>query len=95
MRLEALQLPKRFLAPVMVTAAGVRPMRAAKWAVRAGRTSRALGTACLLLAGLTASINGALYLLEAAPPPDAWNGMSVLLFLLAAAVCFTWKRGGE
>ena len=34
--------PKRFLAPVMVTAAGVRPMRAAKWAVRAGRTSRAL-----------------------------------------------------
>ena len=62
---------------------------------RMGRTSQALGTACLLLAGLTASINGALYLLEAAPPPDAWNGMSVLLFLLAAAVCFTWKRGGE
>ena len=62
---------------------------------RMGRTSRALGTACLLLAGLTASINGALYLLEAAPPPDAWNGMSVLLLLLAAAVCFTWKRGGE
>ena len=30
-----------------------------------------------------------------APRPDAWNGMSVLLFLLAAAVCFTWKRGGE
>lgn len=62
---------------------------------RMGRTSQAMGTACLLLAGLTASINGALYLLEAAPPPDAWNGMSVLLFLLAAAVCFTWKRGGE
>ena len=62
---------------------------------RMGRTSQALGTVCLLLAGLAASINGALYLLEAAPPPDAWNGMSVLLFLLAAAVCFTWKRGGE
>ena len=59
---------------------------------RMGGTSRALGTACLLLAGLTASINGALYLLEAAPPPDAWTGMNVLLLLLAAAVCFTWRR---
>lgn len=59
---------------------------------RMGRSSRALGTACLLLAGLTASVNGALYLLEAAPPPDAWTGMNVLLLLLAAAVCFTWRR---
>lgn len=59
---------------------------------RMGRTSRALGTACLLLAGLTASINGALCLLEAAPPPDAWTGMNVLLLLLAAAVCFTWRK---
>ena len=62
---------------------------------RLGRTARALGAGCLLLAGLTASVNGALYLLGAAPPPDAWNGMSVLLLLLAAAVCFTWRRGGE
>lgn len=61
---------------------------------RMGRTSRALGTACLLLAGLTASINGALYLLDAAPPTDVWNGMSALLLLLAAAVCFTWRRKG-
>ena len=59
---------------------------------RMGRTSRALGAACLLLAGLTVSVNGALYLLGAASPPDAWNGMSVLLLLLAAAVCFTWKK---
>jgi len=59
---------------------------------RLGRTSRALGTACLLLAWLTAFINGALYRLGAAPPPDAWNGMNVLLLLLAAAVCFTWRQ---
>ncbi|WP_325201117.1 helix-turn-helix domain-containing protein [Oscillibacter sp.] len=62
---------------------------------RRGRNAVSLGVACLLLAGLTASVNGALYLLEAAPPPDAWNGLSVVLFLLAAAVCFTWRRGGE
>lgn len=62
---------------------------------RRGRNAVSLGVACLLLAGLTASVNGALYLLEAAPPPDAWNGLSIVLFLLAAAVCFTWRRGGE
>ena len=61
---------------------------------RAGRTSAALGITCLLLAGLTASIHGALFLLRAAPPAG-WNGWSVLLLLLTAAVCFTWRRGGE
>lgn len=61
---------------------------------RLGRTSAALGAGFLLLAGLAAAINGALYLLDAAPPPDVWNGMSVLLLLLAAAVCFTWRRKG-
>ena len=59
---------------------------------RMGRTSSAVGAAFLLLAGLTASINGALYLLGAAPPPDAWNGTSVLLLLLAAGIAFTWRR---
>lgn len=59
---------------------------------RVGRTSSAVGTAFLLLAGLAASLNGALYLLGAAPPPDAWNGMSVLLLLLAAGIAFTWRR---
>ena len=62
---------------------------------RLGRTSRALGTMCLLLAGLTAAVNGALTLLGAAPPPDAWDGLNVLLLLLAAAVCFTWRRSRE
>lgn len=61
---------------------------------RMGRTSAALGTAFLLLAGLAASANGALSLLGAAPPPGAWNWMGVLLLLLAAAVCFTRRRGG-
>ena len=60
------------------------------WAVYAV----SLGLACLLAAGLTAAVNGALYLLGITSPPDAWNGMSVLLLLLAAAVCFTWRRGG-
>ena len=70
------------------------------WAVyavfkRRGRNAVSLGLACLLAAGLTAAVNGALYLLGITPPPDAWNGMSVLLLLLAAAVCFTWRRGGD
>ncbi len=70
------------------------------WAIytvfkRRGRNAVSLGFVCLLLAGLTAAINGTLYLLGTTPPPDAWNGMSVLLLLLAAAVCFTWRRGGE
>ena len=70
------------------------------WAVyavfkRRGRNSVSLGFVCLLLAGLTVAINGALYLLGTTPPPDAWNGMSVLLLLLAGAVCFTWRRGRE
>lgn len=59
---------------------------------RMGWGSAALGTGFLLLAGLTAAVNGALYLLGAAPPPDVWNGMTVLLFLLAAAVCLTWRH---
>lgn len=62
---------------------------------RLGGTARALGAVCLLLAGLTAFINEALYLLGAAPPLDAWDGMNVLLLLLAAAVCFTWRRDRE
>lgn len=59
---------------------------------RMGRTSSAVGAAFLLLAGMTASLNGALYLLGVAPPPDAWNGTSVLLLLLAAGIAFTWRR---
>ena len=59
---------------------------------RRGWNAVSLGLACLLLAGLTASVNGTLYLLGTTPPPDAWNGISILLLLLAAAVCFTWKR---
>ena len=59
---------------------------------RMGRTSAALGTAFLLLAGLTAAAGTALYLMGAAPPPDAWSGVSILLLLMAAAVSFTWNR---
>ena len=59
---------------------------------RRGWNAVSLGLACLLLAGLTASVNGTLYLLGTTPPPDAWTGISILLLLLAAAVCFTWKR---
>ena len=62
---------------------------------RRGRCAFSLGVLCLLLAGLTACVNGGLHLLGAAPSPDAWNGMSVLLFLMAAAVCFTWRRDGK
>ncbi len=61
---------------------------------RRGRTAAALGWICLLLAGLTAAVNGALYLLGVSPPPDAWNWAPVLLFLAVAAASFSWRRGG-
>ena len=60
-----------------------------------GRTAAAAGTAFLLLAGLVFAVNAVLYVLGAAPSPDGWNLLSILLFLMAAAVSFTWKRGGE
>lgn len=62
---------------------------------RMGWGTAALGAGFLLLAGLTAAVNGALYILKAAPPPDAWSGMSVLLLLTAAAASFTWRRDGR
>lgn len=62
---------------------------------RMGRTSAALGTAFLLLAGLTAAIDTALRLMNAVPSPGGWNRMAALLLLMAAAVCFFWRRGGK
>lgn len=62
---------------------------------RLGRTRAAVGTGCLLLAGLTAAVNGALYLLDVTPSPGVWNWMSVLLLLLVSAASFTWRRDGE
>lgn len=66
---------------------------AAFW--RMGWTRAALGIVFLLLAGLTAAVNGTLSLMNAAPPTDAWNVLSVLLLLMAAAAAFTWKGGRE
>lgn len=62
---------------------------------RLGRTRAAVGIGWLLLAGLTAAVNGALYLLGVTPSPGVWNWMSVPLLLLASAASFTWRRSGE
>ena len=56
---------------------------------RWGRSSTAVGIMFLLLAGLSAAVSGALY---HTAPPNAWNGMNILLLLLASAAAFTWNR---
>ena len=52
----------------------------------------ALGLAGCPLAGLTASVNATLYLLVTSPPPDAWNEISILLLLLAAALFLPFAK---